>query len=605
MRRTTWVIILIAWLAWAGALRVARTSFERLPQLEDEFAYTYQAKIFAGGNIVIDTPQPRRAFWQPFLIDHDGQRFGKYPPGWPLLLALGYGLGFPSIINAWFALLTIALIYRLGREIYSEEAGIIAAIFLAASPIAILQNATYMAHPSALFFTLLALYGIWRLEKNSHTLRWGLVAGSALGMLMAIRPTNALTVGAPLVIYSAGRLLLTLRPKNRKKIPQAEWWLRPFILWIPILLGGGLAYGLMDAYTHWSKLYLLITILGMAISALVYTVLEDKTRVNPPLPQQFLPTLYPLGGVLVGAILLGSLYPAFNTVATGNPADNLYTYVWSYDTLGIGNDHGYPRRMTVDESVPTGEKIALWQYHNWDQAKQNLQEDMVCYSRDLFGWVKQPDNPPTVIRSNFSKDLCAVDRAGYSWLLLPLGFIFGWRRRWTYILAGCALSIIGITLFYWIGAATYSARYYYEATGIFALISAVGAAGIIQQVRRWHLDTVIYGLVGLLAIQTAFGYTPRRLQPIETQFTNNMRRQMANLETWQTHPNEPLLIIAYGDVHWRDINAFMAQTSPYLDSPVILARDPEQNTFLELEGMFPEYTVIYYRDGRFMPSPFE
>ena len=65
----------------------------------------------------------------------------------------------------------------------------------------------------------------------------------------------------------------------------------------------------------------------------------------------------------------------------------------------------------------------------------------------------------------------------------------------------------------------------------------------------------------------------------------------------------PLLIIAYGDVHWRDINAFMAQTSPYLDSPIILARDPEQKTFLELEGMFPNYTVIYYRDGQFIHSP--
>ena len=128
MRRTTWIIILIAWLAWAGALRVSRTTFEQLPQLEDEFAYTYQAKIFAGGNIVIDTPQPRRAFWQPFLIDHDGNRFGKYPPGWPLWLAIGYLLGLPSIVNAWFAMLTIGVIYRLGREIYNEEVGLIAAI---------------------------------------------------------------------------------------------------------------------------------------------------------------------------------------------------------------------------------------------------------------------------------------------------------------------------------------------------------------------------------------------------------------------------------------------------------------------------------------------
>ena len=397
-----------------------------------------------------------------------------------------------------------------------------------------------MGHPAALFFTLLTFYSIWRLEKNQHTLRWGLSGGLALGMLFAIRPTNALTIGIPLAVYSAGRLLLSLK-KHRKKsgsllIGETQWWMRAIILWLPILLlSGGLAYLLIDTYTHWSKLYLMITVIGMLTSALAYAVFEDKTRVNPPLPSQFWPTLYPLLAVFIGTIMLAALYPAFNYAATGNPTDNLYTYIWEYDTLGVGNGHGYPRQATVTDPIPTGGKIALLQYHTWDQAKQNLQEDMTCYSRDLFGWVAQPDNPPTAIRSNFPQDLCAVDRAGYSWVLLPVGLIFGWRRRWTYVFMFSALSIIGITLFYWIGAATYSARYYYEATGIFALISAVGVAGIIHHVKQWHLDIIIYVLISLIAIQTAFGYAPRRLQPIEMQFTANMRRQLAEAEA--LHPN--------------------------------------------------------------------
>lgn len=609
MRWKTWVVIILAWIVWAGALRVSRNTYERLPQLEDEVAYAYQSKIFAGGNIVIDTPEPRRAFWQPFLIDHDGQRFGKYPPGWPLWLALGYLLNFPAIINAWFAMLTIPLIYRLGREIYSEEAGLIAAILFAASPIVILQNATLMAHSAALFFTMLALYSSWRIERRTHQIHWGLVAGLSLGMLFAIRPTNAVTVGGPLALYHLGRLVWSLWPHSRNTTIESEndfWWLRAFWLWVPILSVGAVVLWLMKTYTTWNKLYLIITIGGMLVSALAYTVFEDQTRVNPSLPQKFLPTLYPLLAVVVGFIILGSFYPAFNYVATGNPTDNLYTYIWEYDTLGIGNGHGYPRRIAVTSPIPEGGKIGLLRYHTWDQAKINLQEDMTCYSRDLFGWVAQPDNPPHSIPADSpsAQEQCAVDRAGYSWILLPLGFIFGWRRRWTYLLGFIALSIVGITVFYWIGAAVYSARYYFEATGIFAIISAVGIAGIIHQLKRWRLEIVIYVVVGLLASQSAFGYTTRRLHPIEKQFTENMRRQIIDFETLDIDHTQPVVIIAYGDIHWRDINYFMVQTSPYLDSRIILARDPERKLFLELEGMFNDYQIVYYYpDGRFVSSP--
>lgn len=78
----------------AGALISARF-FERAPRSEDEVAYAFQAKVFASGRLAVPTPENHLSFWTPFVVDHRGARFSKYPPGWPLLLAVGYRLGNP------------------------------------------------------------------------------------------------------------------------------------------------------------------------------------------------------------------------------------------------------------------------------------------------------------------------------------------------------------------------------------------------------------------------------------------------------------------------------------------------------------------------------
>ncbi len=85
------VAILIASFAFFMSGLVSERVFERMPHLEDELAYLYQARIFAGGQVVIETPQPANAYWQPFVVDsaETGNRFGKYTPGWSAILAIG------------------------------------------------------------------------------------------------------------------------------------------------------------------------------------------------------------------------------------------------------------------------------------------------------------------------------------------------------------------------------------------------------------------------------------------------------------------------------------------------------------------------------------
>jgi hypothetical protein len=51
-------------------------------------------------------PHYRQAFWTPFVVDYQGERFGKYPPGWPAWLSLGVRLSAPWLINGLLATAT-------------------------------------------------------------------------------------------------------------------------------------------------------------------------------------------------------------------------------------------------------------------------------------------------------------------------------------------------------------------------------------------------------------------------------------------------------------------------------------------------------------------
>jgi hypothetical protein len=151
MRRSSLLALLLVYAAMLGANWVSEGTFERLPHLEDEIAYLYQARIFDEGAITIDTPEPRSAYWQPFVIDCNGRhereyniecagtRFGKYTPGWSMILAIGTKMELPWVINLWFAGLTVALVYRFGRELYDARAGVVAALLMTISPMALLQ----------------------------------------------------------------------------------------------------------------------------------------------------------------------------------------------------------------------------------------------------------------------------------------------------------------------------------------------------------------------------------------------------------------------------------------------------------------------------------
>lgn len=546
MKRSALLALILVYAAMFAANWVSVHIFERLPHLEDEIAYLYQARIFDHGDIYIQTPEPRRAYWQPFVIDCnqrmedtydvqcDGRRFGKYAPGWSMLLAVGTGNNAPWMVNVWLAGLVVALVYRLGREIYGAPAGVVSALLMTISPIAWILNGSLMGHTAALFFTLLFIYGLWRLERKKHILRWGAVAGVSLGFLIASRPLTAIGVAAPFILYSGVRVLVTfaqdIRHKRRDNLSLAE----------------------------------------------------PKPLYQYAMQSQTLQTLPPLLVVMILTLLIGALYPAFNYATTGKADANLYQFIWDYDQIGFGEGHGRSG-------------------HTLEKAKKNTKRDTQCYVRDLFGWVMQPDNPPNIIDTG---NECVTDKQGLSLILLLPAFLLMPRRQWSLLMVACAGFLIAAHMAYWIGAGVYSARYYYEGTGALAIVSGAGVAGLIHVARRWQLEYGVYILLGIAVTFTLVSYIPKRLAPIQAYGCID-RRFIDDVERLRYAADIPVMVVAYGDQNWckgrpswRDYGALMAITDPIdTESDILFLRDPDENMLPELMEKYPDRQLMMMREN--------
>lgn len=608
--------LLLVFFSFSMSLLVAERVFEHLPHLEDEMAYLYQARIFARGDVVIDSPQPPRAFWQPFVVDYDGtgHRFGKYSPGWPALLAVGELFGRLWIINAFCAAGTVALTYRLGREIFNADVGVIGAALTAFSPMALLLNGTLMGHTSALFNFALFMYAIWRIERGRRAAWWGLAAGVGLGLLVINRPLTAIGVVTPFILWSGLRVLLALRNANPIGINRLGE--RP-------LLAG------------WR---------GRLVT-----------------------TLRPLVILAVITVLFSLAIPLFNAAAVDDPTFNLYTLVWPYDRVGFGTCCG---RSSLPENGGEGHTIV--------KGIRHARFDLSLTAADLFGWNIGAITPDVQQHLRLESDYWPL--FGLSFFILPLGLALGLRRTWlwawlvvaliwlvyplvqnlpflrgfmvdsiantptqlqqarnliwawltfgavwmlvppiglmlqrlsqptpapeatdeaavvwTWLLLAVIVGLIGLHLAYWIGSQRYSTRYYFEALTAFALIAALPIAWLIRRSRSVVWRGLLYTLFTALLFYTLYAYSTPRINALYR--FNFISPELAQQVDARREGDRPVLVIVTGatnDVRWRSYGSLMALTGPYLDTDIVAAWDyvPGTGVREQLLALFPDRQVI-------------
>jgi 4-amino-4-deoxy-L-arabinose transferase-like glycosyltransferase len=505
--RFTWqdavLIGLLVVVAVAAAASVSWFIFERIPHLEDELTYLFQARTYARGALWAPAFTPQSPFFVPFVISLGGRRFGKYPPGWPALLAIGEIAGAGWLVNPILGGLAVALTYFLARRLFDREIGALAGALMISSPMFLILSGSLMAHAAALFWMTLFAYSLLRAdeiylarmagERSRRPWGWASLAGLGLGMAMLTRSLSAVGVALPFVVWLAIRALR--EPRQNALEVLATFW----------------------------------------PTALV-------------------------------AILLSLLYPAYVYALTGDPTTNLYTLVWPYDRLGFGPG--------------TGPHAG----HTLRQAWINARADLRLWLSDLFGWPWA------------------------SWVPLIPGLVAGLRqgkaslRHWNGLLLAPFVALVVIHMAYWVGAQIYGPRYYYEALPGLCILAALGLRWAVRLVFRARPRLIRWALAALVAALVAVNgalYLPERLGSLYGLYTIT-RGPIDELE--ELRQGRDVLVVVRAK-RWIYYGELISLNSPWLDGPIVVAREQSPMLTARVLAMFPERDVLYYYDGEFSTEP--
>jgi len=261
--RTDIIAFLLTIAGFLAAAIVTQRIYEGIPHIEDEIAYVWQAKALSEGHLTVASPAHPHSFLVPFVVDYQGERFGKYPPGWAALLAFAILVGARAWINPLLAGLGVWLTYQLGKRFFDPLVGLLAAGLTVTSPFFMINSGSLLSHPFGLvlssLFALGWLEAFWERKPDEpgelpidSRKRWMFIVLSALslGVLILTRPMTALAVAIPFAIHG---LYLLLRGSARSRLQLlvfclvAILFIGLYLLWQYSLTGDAF----LNPYTLW------------------------------------------------------------------------------------------------------------------------------------------------------------------------------------------------------------------------------------------------------------------------------------------------------------------------------------------------------------------
>lgn len=190
--------LLLASIALVASAALSWFGFERLPHVEDEAVYLFQAKTFAGGALSVPAPpEAMRPGLEFFLLEiRDGRWFSTTPHGWPAILSLGVLLGIPWLVNPLLGAVSVLLAHAITRQLAGRQQADILAMLMVASPWFLQSSASLMPHNTAIFCSLVSWWLLLRTPlANRHIWAMAGLAGLAMGWVFVTRQLEGVIVG--------------------------------------------------------------------------------------------------------------------------------------------------------------------------------------------------------------------------------------------------------------------------------------------------------------------------------------------------------------------------------------------------------------------------
>lgn len=541
------IALLLSLAAVLAGYLVGGRVFESMAHIEDEQAYVWQAQAIAGGRLILPTPPGEKSFLVPFVIDYHGQRFGKYPLGWPVLLAIGIRLGVRNLINPLLAGLGVWLTYRLGKRVFGEAVGLLAAILTLTSPFFLMNIGSLLSHPLGMALSA------------AFTLAW------LDAFAPAPRPLLDETAPAPAQVNGIERY-------------------RP---WLATIAAGS-TLGMMALTRPLSAVGLA---LPFGLHGLYLLLRGDAVeRSTSGSGQRVRMRLLALCLIVLALI---SLHFAWQYAVSGDPFLNPYTLWWEYDRVGFGPGYG----VTTEG-------------HSLDQAWVNTRHSLWVGARDMFGWgayswIFLPFGLLAVLFLHIRIiDRRLTLRSGADCLpalllgALPLSLgtvylaywigssLFGPRYFFESLFSLAIFSAVGIALL--AGWSTWPGAQIALSLGWYGTWRRTILEGL-----RHLRPLLVTALAALLVALNLLFYTPIRLSGMFGLY-NVQRSHLQPFLTASAQQYTPALIIVHPAKDWIEYGRLLELQTPFLDTPFIFIISRGLEVDQRVAAQFPERAVYHY-----------
>jgi hypothetical protein len=193
---------LVGGLALAAALLSAGYVLYYLrggPRIIDATTYWLQARAMADGHFAFPVPVPAASFRGRFLLPAgEGTELAPiFPPGYPLVLALGWLLRAPLAVGPVIGAALVVTTYALAQRLLQQKSVALLAAALSAACAALrYHTADTMSHGWSALLATTALLGAVSARQNMGRPRslWAAGAGLACGWLISTRPLTGVVV---------------------------------------------------------------------------------------------------------------------------------------------------------------------------------------------------------------------------------------------------------------------------------------------------------------------------------------------------------------------------------------------------------------------------
>lgn len=200
-----WVYMVFGAVAFCLSLAFSLGVFREVPLTGDEGSYLFQAHCFLDGVLKRACPP----FWPMLTYDMiilrpEAGWFSRYPPGHVLWLLPGVAVGFPHLMSAAAASVTVV-----GGGIAGRALGLprsLMPLLLILSPFFLFLHGTLLSHTSGLAAATLLLmsYVLWRKTERDV---WAVVAGCCWAFLFLNRTWTALLIALPYALDALAALV--------------------------------------------------------------------------------------------------------------------------------------------------------------------------------------------------------------------------------------------------------------------------------------------------------------------------------------------------------------------------------------------------------------